>query len=151
MQVQGLSKNITFIGHMASLSTFFSWAYAIVVLFSYFITFSNLFLNLLSPLSRTYLGLPRYVRPRISRGCIQHSPFKMLQQIAIYNFCIQDFVSTFDSGTLQLKCSFLYFSTHNHQTWNRSYRDFFTIILLYTQFKHSDWLFNFFNQSQCLK
>ena len=62
-------SDITFIGHRASLPTFFYRAYSNVDLFTYFRAFLTYFiLKLLMPLYRTYLGRPRNVGPRIKRG-----------------------------------------------------------------------------------
>ena len=52
----------------------FSLAYSIVDLFSYFITISNIFQNILMPLSRTYLRSPRNIITRIKRRCFQYPP-----------------------------------------------------------------------------
>ena len=43
--------------------------YTIVNLLPIFRAFSNIFKNILTPLSRTYLGSPRNIVPRINRGC----------------------------------------------------------------------------------
>ena len=62
----------------------------IVDLFSIIRAFSNSFLNILTPLSRTYLGGPRILVLRISRGLFQYPPFKHFKEVQklIFNFCI---------------------------------------------------------------
>ena len=59
----------TFIGHIASLLTFFYRVYDIVDLSTCFRAFWNIFLNILAPICRVYNGGPRNVGLRINRGC----------------------------------------------------------------------------------
>ena len=47
----------------------FYLAYSIVALFNLFETFLNIFSNIFMPLCRVYIIIPRYVGPRIKRGC----------------------------------------------------------------------------------
>ena len=51
----------------------------IVNLCPIFRAFSNIFSNILKPLSRTYLESPRNIVTRISRGSFQHPPFQRYQ------------------------------------------------------------------------
>ena len=50
--------------------------------FSYFQCILNIFQNILTPLSGTYLGSPRNIVPRIKRGCFQHPPFKQMGDVS---------------------------------------------------------------------
>ena len=77
---QGLSrirkhfKDITFIKHIASMSTYFIGPYSIVDLFTYFRAFLNIFQNILTPLCRVYIVSQRNLGPRNKTGCFQHPP-----------------------------------------------------------------------------
>ena len=65
-------------------------------------SFSNIFQNILMPLSQTYLGSPRNIVPRINRRCFQHPPEKMLA-----GFCVQlkpNFYSTVSFNTFWGNC-----------------------------------------------
>ena len=64
---------ITLIGHTA-LTTFF-----------YFITFLNIFYNILTPLFRIYLGIPINVGLRNKRGCFQHPPDNSTKSLSRLN------------------------------------------------------------------
>ena len=65
----------TFIRHITFLSTFFYREQPIVNLFPIFRAFTNIFQNILTPLSRTYLGSMRNIVQRISMGRFQHPPY----------------------------------------------------------------------------
>ena len=74
-------KDITFIGHIASLLTVFLSGIDHCGPFSYFQSFLNIFQNILKALFRVYIIKLINMDPRISRGCLQYPPEKI-------TFCI---------------------------------------------------------------